>query len=167
MSNLTQIAPSVFEIRVPKVSFKILRFSFLDLFFVFSHTYKNRYKTQRMLGSSWNLVHKTGVLKGISVPFLVQIRQRFTELWLILVKKIDLLSRLLGKLLRGLSWNLACRWSEHSRSAFLWFERNPKKDHGDMIQNPTGVKITRSNLRIKIPPNYAATIQSSELKIDL
>ena len=38
--NLTQIAPSVFEIRVPKVSF------FFFLFFVFLHTYKNRYKTR-------------------------------------------------------------------------------------------------------------------------
>ena len=26
-----------------------------------------------------------------------------------------------------------------------WFERNPEKEHRDMTQNPTGVKITRSN----------------------
>ena len=29
-------------------------------------------------------------------------------------------------------------------SAFLWFERNRDKDHGDMTQSPTCVKITRS-----------------------
>ena len=27
---------------------------------------------------------------------------------------------------------------------FLWFERNRDKDHGDMTQNPTCVKFTRS-----------------------
>ena len=27
---------------------------------------------------------------------------------------------------------------------FWWFERNQDKDHGDMTQNPTCVKITRS-----------------------
>jgi len=48
----------------------------------------------------------------------------------------------------------------------LWFERNPEKDHGDMTQNITGVKIMRSNLQIKNPPSYTATVQSSELKID-
>ena len=37
-----------------------------------------------------------------------------------------------------------CRWSNHRRSAFLWFERNRDKDHGDVTQNPTCVKITRS-----------------------
>ena len=37
-----------------------------------------------------------------------------------------------------------CRWSNYRRSAFLWFERNRDKDHGDMTQNPTCVKITRS-----------------------
>ena len=26
----------------------------------------------------------------------------------------------------------------------MWFERNRDKDHGDMMQNPTCVKITRS-----------------------
>ena len=26
----------------------------------------------------------------------------------------------------------------------MWFERNRDKDHGDMTQNPTCVKITRS-----------------------
>ena len=26
----------------------------------------------------------------------------------------------------------------------MWFERNRNKDHGDMTQNPTCVKITRS-----------------------
>ena len=26
----------------------------------------------------------------------------------------------------------------------MWFERNQDKDHGDMTQNPTCVKITRS-----------------------
>ena len=32
---------------------------------------------------------------------------------------------------------------------FLWFQ---EKDHGDMTQNPTGVKIMQSNLCIKILP---------------
>jgi len=36
-----------------------------------------------------------------------------------------------------------------------------------MKQNQTGVKIMQLNLQIKNPPSYAATIQSSELKIDL
>ena len=36
---------------------------------------------------------------------------------------------------------------------FLWFERNPEKDYGDMTQNPTSVKITKSNLYIKSPPS--------------
>jgi len=36
-----------------------------------------------------------------------------------------------------------------------------------MTQNPTSVKIMRSNLQIKNPPSYTATIQSSELKINV
>ena len=36
---------------------------------------------------------------------------------------------------------LICRWNNHRRSAFLWFERNRHNDHGDMTQNPTCVKI--------------------------
>ena len=31
----------------------------------------------------------------------------------------------------------------------MWFERNRDKDHGDMTQNPTYVKITRSILMNK------------------
>jgi len=49
----------------------------------------------------------------------------------------------------------------------LWFEKNREKDHRNMTQNLSDVKITRSNLQIKNLPSYTATIQSSELKIDL
>jgi len=41
------------------------------------------------------------------------------------------------------------------------------KKHRDMIQNPTGIKMMQSNLQIKNPHSYTATIQSSKLKIDL
>jgi len=34
----------------------------------------------------------------------------------------------------------------------VWFEKSLEKDHGDMTQNPTGVKIMQSNLLIKIHP---------------
>ena len=47
------------------------------------------------------------------------------------------------------------------------FERNQEKDHGDMTQNPTGVKIKQLNLRIKNPPSYTATVLSNGLKIDV
>jgi len=69
--------------------------------------------------------------------------------------------------MEGIGWNLACRWSKHYRSAFLWFERNPEKDHRDMTQNPNWCQITRSNLWIKNPPSYTAVVQSSELNIGL
>ena len=62
------------------------------------------------------------------------------------------LSRLQGKLLEGIGWNLERRWSNHHKSAFFVVERNQEKDHGDMTQNPTGDKFTSSNLWIKIYP---------------
>jgi len=46
-------------------------------------------------------------------------------------------------------------------------EKNLEKDNGDMTQNPTGIKMMQSNLWIKNPPSYTATVQSSELKIGL
>ena len=72
-----------------------------------------------------------------------------------------------GRLLEVIGWNLAYRWSNHRRSAFLWFGKNPEKDHEDMTQNPTDVKITGLNLQIKYPPSYTATVQASEVKINL
>ena len=100
---------------------------------------------------SWNLVCIKDLLKCISVPILVGIQTRFMELWSIFcIKKVEGLSHLQGKPLEGIGWNLACRC--HLRSAFLWLERNLEKDHRDMTQNQTGVKIMRLNLYIKIHP---------------
>ena len=36
----------------------------------------------------------------------------------------------------------------------MWFERNRDKDHGDMTQNPTCVKITRSIFMNKKTINF-------------
>ena len=58
---------------------------------------------------------------------------------------VEGLSCLQGKSLEGIGWKLAFRWSTHGRSTLLWFERNQEKDHRDMAQNPTGIKIMLSN----------------------
>jgi len=62
----------------------------------------------------WNLVYMKGTLKYISVPLLVGIQR---------IMNNDL-SHLNCKLQEEISWNLACRWSNHHRSTFFWFERN-------------------------------------------
>ena len=94
--------------------------------------------------SKWNLVHIKGSITCIFVPILVGNWWRFTEL-----KSIIYIKGLLC--LQVKHWKeLPCRWSNHHKSAFLWFERNQDKDYRDMIQNPTGIKITWSNLRIQI-----------------
>jgi len=49
---------------------------------------------------------------------------------------VEGLSCLQGKLFAGISWNLACRWNNHHRSAFLSLEMNQGKDHWDMKPNP-------------------------------
>ena len=80
--NIMQIAPSILRYKRPKFRLN---------FFAFFSSYSSSLRTLRkiaikcecILGSSWNLVHKTGTLKRISVPTLVQIRLRFSELWLI------------------------------------------------------------------------------------
>jgi len=144
-------------------SFEIIFRFFLILFAHFAFSAITCY---HILLSNWNLVHVKGWLKHISSPYLVGIRLRSTELGSIFrIKKVDGLSRLLGKPLEGIGWNLACRWSNHRRSAFLWFERNAVKDYGDMTQNSTGVKIMQSNLWIKSPSSYTPTVHRSELKI--
>jgi len=68
-------------------------------------------------------------------------------------KKVEGLSHLQ---LKGIGWNLARKWSNNLRSAFLWFLG---KDHKDMAQNPTSVRITKSSLWIKNPPSYITTIR--------
>ena len=54
-------------------------------------------------------------------------------------------------------------WHVDHKSAFLWFEMNWKKDHGEpnRCQNYT-IELVNKN-----PPSYIATVQSSELKITL
>ena len=54
-----------------------------------------------------------------------------------------------------------CRWSNHRRSVFLWFERNRDKDHGDMAQNPTCVTITRLNFMNKKTISFTPTRQTA------
>jgi len=45
------------------------------------------------------------------------------------------------KPLARMSWHLACRWSNHWSSAYLWFKMNQAKSHQDMKPSPTLVKI--------------------------
>ena len=42
-------------------------------------------------------------------------------------KKVEDLSCLQGRLLEGIGWNLACKWSNHHRNAFFVFEKVPEK----------------------------------------
>jgi len=46
--------------------------------------------------------------------------------------------------LRGMSWNLAHRWSNYHRSAFSWFEINREKDLRGMKAIQPCVKIMQS-----------------------
>ena len=150
--NLKQITPANPEIWVSKVSKNsfVFSYSFCTLR-IFDHNLQTHTPIKLLLGTRkglikvhlhtnfyWNPIK----IYGVMIDFL----------------RKKSLSRLQGKPLGGIGWNLACRWSNHHWSAFLGFERNREKDHGDMTQNPTGVKITRSNLWIKIPPSYTATV---------
>ena len=129
--NLKQIAPANHEIWASKIS---LKSSFSDsscnALFIFGH------KMQMHTVIELKLDKHEGPSKRISVPILVGIWWRFTELWSIFcVKNIKGLSCRQDKLLEGIGWNLACRWNNHRRSAYEWFEKNWEKDQGDTTQN--------------------------------
>ena len=128
---------------------------------IFGHNLQTHTPIELKLGT-----HK-GLLKHISKPILVGIWFKIYGVtgynqFFVWKKSNISQSYRVAKPLEGIGWNLACRWSNHCRSAFLWFEMNREKDYRDMAQNPTGVKI----MQIKPHPvSCTATVQSSELKI--
>ena len=152
-SKLCQSIP-----RYEQTNFKILHF----LFRLFAHFVFSAITCERIFLLNWNLAHIKGLLKGISVLILVGMWLRFMELWLIFrVKKVEGLSSLEGKLLEGIGWNLACRWSFHHGITFLWFEEKTTE-----IWHKTQL-VLKLCIVDKNPPSYTASVQSSELKISL
>jgi len=100
-------------------------------------THKRLIKTNLSIDFDWNPMK----LYGIMTNYL---------------HKIHRVSLLQGKPLERMSWNLACRWNNHLKYAFLWFDRNQDKVQIDMTQTSTRVKITQSNFVNKRSISYQA-----------
>ena len=138
LPNLKQIIPADPEIAIREQNFEIISscfFFFILHTSIFAHkmqmhtlielkldTHRGLIKAHLRTNFGWNPIKTYGVM----IDFSRKRRSKICHAY------------------RVNRWkNLAFRWSNHHRSAFLWFER---KDHGDMTQNPTGVRAVRSNL---------------------
>ena len=77
--------------------------------------------------------------------------------------KIKLQTRLQGKLLLGISWNLVCSQIELRRGAFWWLEINRVKDYRDVRPNPCnlGKKCTIDFCVIEDHEFLAASIRQT------
>ena len=60
-------------------------------------------------------------------------------------KMIEGLPCLQGKLLEGMSRNLACRWSNQHKSTLWWYERNRGKDHVKCDTKTQGEPLRKVN----------------------
>ena len=105
-------------------------YSLLHLYF--THFAHSALKHKHILWSSCNSTHIKGLLKLIAVPIVVGIWGRYMDLWLIAqVKRLNIYHAYRVE-----------RWCNYRRR----LEKNKDKEHGEMTQNPTCVKIMWFNL---------------------